>query len=224
MVELEHSKDAAEAANRAKSTFLANMSHEFRTPLNAILGFTQIMARDKRLPVDHKQDIEIIHRSGEHLLGLINDVLDMSKIEAGRTRLNQRGFDLTRMLEGLEEMFALRAEQKGLALSLDLGPGVPRYVTADDGKLRQVLMNLLGNAVKFTDQGQVVLRVHTASPPTAKDRRPACGCASKSRTPAPASPPARSSRFSCPSSSRARGNWRRRAPGWDWRSASNTCG
>ena len=122
MIELEHSKDAAEAASRAKSTFLANMSHEFRTPLNAILGFTQIMARDKRLPADQKQDIEIIHRSGEHLLGLINDVLDMSKIEAGRTRLNQRSFDLRRMLEGLEEMFALRAEQKGLALTLDLGP------------------------------------------------------------------------------------------------------
>jgi signal transduction histidine kinase/ligand-binding sensor domain-containing protein/CheY-like chemotaxis protein len=165
MVELEHSRDAAEAASRAKSTFLANMSHEFRTPLNAILGFTQIMTRDRRLPPDHRQDIEIIHRSGEHLLGLINDVLDMSKIEAGRMRLNQRGFDLVRMLEGLEEMFALRAEQKGLALSLELDPGVPHYVTADDGKLRQVLMNLLGNAVKFTDQGQVVLRVHTASPP-----------------------------------------------------------
>ncbi len=94
MTELEHSKDAAEAANRAKSTFLANMSHELRTPLNAILGFSQIMARDKRLPADHRQDIAIINRSGEHLLGLINDVLDMSKIEAGRTRLNQRSFDL----------------------------------------------------------------------------------------------------------------------------------
>ncbi|HSN77935.1 MAG TPA: two-component regulator propeller domain-containing protein, partial [Anaerolineae bacterium] len=165
MQELERSKDAAEAASRAKSTFLANMSHEFRTPLNAILGFTQIMARDKRLPTDHRQDIEIIHRSGEHLLGLINDVLDMSKIEAGRMRLNQRGFDLTRLLAGLEEMFALRAGQKGLALHLDLDPGVPRYVIADDGKLRQALMNLLGNAVKFTDQGEVVLRVRTASPP-----------------------------------------------------------
>ena len=172
MIQLEHSKDAAEAASRAKSTFLANMSHEFRTPLNAILGFTQIMARDKRLPADHKQDIEIIHRSGEHLLGLINDVLDMSKIEAGRTRLNQRSFDLVRMLEGLEEMFALRAEQKGLALTLDLDPGVPRYVTADDGKLRQVLMNLLGNAVKFTEQGRVVLRVHTASPPLGSGQTP----------------------------------------------------
>ncbi len=172
MIQLEHSKDAAEAASRAKSTFLANMSHEFRTPLNAILGFTQIMARDKRLPADQKQDIEIIHRSGEHLLGLINDVLDMSKIEAGRTRLNQRSFDLERMLAGLEEMFALRAEQKGLALNLDLGPGVPRYVTADDGKLRQVLMNLLGNAVKFTEQGRVVLRVRTASPPLGSGQTP----------------------------------------------------
>jgi CheY-like chemotaxis protein len=172
MIQLEHSKDAAEAASRAKSTFLANMSHEFRTPLNAILGFTQIMARDKRLPADHKQDIEIIHRSGEHLLGLINDVLDMSKIESGRTRLNQRSFDLVRMLEGLEEMFALRAEQKGVALSLKLAPEVPRYVTADDGKLRQVLMNLLGNAVKFTDQGRVELRVRTVSPPLGLGQTP----------------------------------------------------
>lgn len=172
MSQLEHSKDAAEAANRAKSTFLANMSHEFRTPLNAILGFTQIMVRDKRLPADHKQDIEIIHRSGEHLLGLINDVLDMSKIEAGRTRLNQRSFDLARMLESLEAMFALRAEQKGLALNLALDPSVPRYVTADDGKLRQVLMNLMGNAVKFTDQGRVTVRVHTVSPPLGLGQTP----------------------------------------------------
>lgn len=156
---------AAEAASRAKSTFLANMSHEFRTPLNAILGFTQIMTRDKRLPPDHRRDIEIIHRSGEHLLGLINDVLDMSKIEAGRARLNQRGFDLVRLLQGLEEMFALRAGQKGLSLRLALDPTVPHYVTADDGKLRQVLMNLLGNAVKFTTEGQVTLRVEICSPP-----------------------------------------------------------
>lgn len=175
MLVLEGAKNAAEVASRAKSVFLANMSHEFRTPLNAILGFTQIMARDKRLPSDHRHDIEIIHRSGEHLLGLINDVLDMSKIEAGRARLNQRGFELVRLLQGLEEMFALRAEQKGLRLQLELDPAVPRYVTADDGKLRQVLMNLLGNAVKFTTQGQVVLRaerVETYSPSIGSQRHP----------------------------------------------------
>ncbi len=172
MTQLEHAKalaeersHAAEAASRAKSTFLANMSHEFRTPLNAILGFTQIMTRDRRLPPDHRRDIDVIHRSGEHLLALINDVLDMSKIEAGRARLNQRSFDLACLLQGLEEMFALRAEQKGLRLRLALDPTVPSYVTADDGKLRQVLMNLLGNAVKFTAEGQVTLRVEVCSPP-----------------------------------------------------------
>lgn len=173
MTALEQSRDAAETANRAKSVFLANMSHEFRTPLNAILGFTQIMARDRRLPADHREDIETIHRSGEHLLGLINDVLDMSKIEAGRMRLNARSFDLTRLLQGLEEMFALRAEQKGLALRLELDPDAPRYVAADDGKLRQALMNLLGNAVKFTEHGQVVLRVQRTAPP--EGQAPATG-------------------------------------------------
>jgi signal transduction histidine kinase/ligand-binding sensor domain-containing protein/DNA-binding response OmpR family regulator len=158
MQDLEQARDAAEAASRAKSAFLANMSHEFRTPLNAILGFTQILSRDRRLPPDQREEVQIIHRSSEHLLGLINDVLDMSKIEAGRTTLNRRAFNLHRLLAGLEEMFALRAEAKGLALRLDLGPEVPRYVWGDDGKLRQVLMNLLGNAVKFTPRGEVWLR------------------------------------------------------------------
>ena len=165
MLELERSKEAAEAASRAKSVFLANMSHEFRTPLNAILGFTQIMTRDRRLSPDQQEDIGIVLRSSEHLLGLINDVLEMSKIEAGRTTLGLRGFDLHRMLDGLQEMFALRAERKGIALLLDLAPDVPQYVRADEGKLRQVLMNLLGNAVKFTEQGQVVLRVYPCNPP-----------------------------------------------------------
>ncbi len=165
MQELARAKDDAEAASRAKSTFLANMSHELRTPLNAIMGFTQILTRDRRLPPDQKEDVEIIQRSSEHLLGLINDVLDMSKIEAGRTTLNQRAFDLHRLLEGLEEMFALRAEGKGLALALNLEPEVPRYVRGDDGKLRQVLMNLLSNAVKFSAAGQVLLRVWATPEP-----------------------------------------------------------
>jgi two-component system sensor histidine kinase/response regulator len=148
----------AEAANRAKSTFLANMSHEFRTPLNAILGFTQIMTRDERLGPDQQENIAIIHRSSEHLLGLINDVLEMSKIEAGRAVLNKTNFDLSRMLEGLEEMFSVRAGSKGVALRLELAAQTPQYVHADEGKLRQVLMNLLGNAVKFTKAGLITLR------------------------------------------------------------------
>jgi signal transduction histidine kinase/ligand-binding sensor domain-containing protein/DNA-binding NarL/FixJ family response regulator len=165
MQELARAKDAAEAASRAKSTFLANMSHEFRTPLNAIMGFTQILARDRRLNADQKEDICIVHRSSEHLLGLINDVLDMSKIEAGRAIVNPKAFDLHRLLEGLEEMFALRAEGQGLALALSLAPDLPRYVRCDDGKLRQVLMNLLGNAVKFTQQGSVLLEVNAILEP-----------------------------------------------------------
>jgi len=161
MDELAQAKEAAEAASRAKSTFLANMSHEFRTPLNAILGFTQLMIHDPSCPDGQREDLQIVHRSSEHLLGLINEVLEMSKIEAGRASVQQRAFDLHRLLYGLQEMFALRAEEKGIALELDLGTRVPRYVTGDEGKLRQVLMNLLGNAVKFTHEGHVLLRVQT---------------------------------------------------------------
>jgi two-component system sensor histidine kinase ChiS len=164
--ELQRAKDAAEAANRAKSVFLANISHELRTPLNAILGFSQLMLRtsgtgevdEGRLLPEQKENLRIINRSGEHLLGLINDVLEMSKIEAGRATLDEAPFELKRMLGGLEDMFRLRAETKGLGLDFDLDPNLPIYVEADEGKLRQILMNLLGNAVKFTEQGGVVLR------------------------------------------------------------------
>ncbi len=159
LVELERSKERAEAANQAKSVFLANMSHEFRTPLNAILGFTQLMLRDKSIDQDQVENLEIVHRSSEHLLGLINDVLEISKIEAGRATLNPLVFDLHRMLFGLEEMFRLRAEYKGVELRLALAEDVPQYIQMDQGKLRQILMNLLGNAVKFTEEGHVILRV-----------------------------------------------------------------
>jgi signal transduction histidine kinase/FixJ family two-component response regulator len=157
LVELERAKEAAEAASRAKSVFLANMSHEFRTPLNAILGFSQLMLRDRGVTAEHREDLQVISRSGEHLLGLINDVLELSKIEAGRTILMEKGFDLYHLLDGLEEMFQLRAEQQGVTLSFDISSQVPQYVHLDEGKLRQVLMNLLGNAIKFTPQGSVSL-------------------------------------------------------------------
>jgi PAS domain S-box-containing protein len=161
---------AAEAANRAKSAFLANMSHELRTPLNAILGFSQLMLRESRaaesgLTAGQQENLETIGRSGEHLLGLINDVLELSKIEAGRVALQKESFDLFRLLEGLEEMFHLRATEKGLMLIFDRAPDVPQYVCTDEGKLRQVLMNLLGNAVKFTHEGGVTLRIACTSLP-----------------------------------------------------------
>jgi PAS domain S-box-containing protein len=156
--QLMQAKADAQAANRAKSTFLSTMSHEIRTPMNAILGYGQLMLRDPDLGADAKANLRIIGRSGEHLLSLINDVLDMSKIEAGRMDLNPRTFNLSRLLEDLGTMFRLRAEAKGLRsieMLLD-GESAP-YVIADDGKVRQALINLLGNAIKFTKRGEVKL-------------------------------------------------------------------
>jgi PAS domain S-box-containing protein len=150
---------AAEVANRAKSEFLANMTHELRTPLNAILGFAQVMNRDVSLCPEQEKYLGIISRSGEHLLGLINDILDMSKIEAGRISFNETSFDLYRLLDSLEEMFQLKAQSKSLKLIFERTPDVPQYVQTDEGKLRQVLINLLGNAIKFTQEGRVRLRV-----------------------------------------------------------------
>jgi len=152
-------KAAAEAANRAKSAFLANMSHELRTPLNAILGFTQIISYDTSVGLEHRQYLDIINRSGQHLLKLINDVLEISRIEAGRIKLNETSFDLYRLLDDLQEIMRLKTREKNLVLALELASQVPQYITTDEGKLRQVLVNLLGNAIKFTLQGSVTLRV-----------------------------------------------------------------
>jgi signal transduction histidine kinase/ligand-binding sensor domain-containing protein/CheY-like chemotaxis protein len=148
---------AAVEASKAKSRFLANMSHELRTPLNSVLGFAQLMERDRAATPAQRETLAIIQRSGEHLLGLINDVLSIAKIEAGRLTLNPIVFDLPRMLKAVEEMIRVRAESKGLLLHVALDGDLPRLVHGDDGKLRQVLINLLGNAVKFTDEGTIRL-------------------------------------------------------------------
>lgn len=155
---LARSERRALEANRAKSTFLANMSHELRTPMNAILGFVQLMQRDRGLTGEQRENLSIVERSGEHLLALINDVLSISKIEAGHITLNEHAFDLPRMLDGLRDTFRLRAEAKDLTFDVEVGRELPRFVRGDEAKLRQILINLLGNAFKFTDEGGVVLR------------------------------------------------------------------
>ncbi len=160
--QLELKAKEAEAANRAKSLFLANMSHELRTPLNAILGFSQLMVRDARLSPENKASLGIINRSGEHLLNLINDVLEMSKIEAGKITLNNAPFDLHRLLQTIQEMFQIKAAAKGLWLKFILAEDLPQYIISDARKLRQLLINLLGNAVKFTQFGGVTLRAFIA--------------------------------------------------------------
>jgi signal transduction histidine kinase/DNA-binding NarL/FixJ family response regulator len=150
----------AEAANLAKSRFLAGMSHELRTPLNAILGFSRLMHDDAGLSEEQRKTLGIINRSGEHLLTLINDVLDMAKVEAGRLSVENTLLDLGGMVRDITDLLRARAEEKGLQLLLDQSSDFPRFVRADGAKLRQVLINLVGNAVKFTEQGGVTLRLN----------------------------------------------------------------
>lgn len=163
--ERQRAEVAACAANQAKSTFLANMSHELRTPLNVILGFAQLMTRNGAT-LQQQGYLDTICNSGEHLLNLLNDVLEISKIEAGRTTLCEANFHLCGLLDSLQQMLRFKAELKGLKLVFDLVPNLPQYIRTDENKLRQVLINLLGNAIKFTHTGSVTLRVSCRQQPT----------------------------------------------------------
>jgi PAS domain S-box-containing protein len=160
---MQAAKEAADAANRSKSRFLASVSHEFRTPLNGILGYTQILNRDAQLTERQREGVRVIHESADHLLALINDVLDLSKIEAGRLELEQADFDLPAFAAGVEQVFLPRAREKNLLLETAVAADVPRYVRGDEQRLRQIVYNLVGNAVKFTARGGVVFSVRRSA-------------------------------------------------------------
>jgi CheY-like chemotaxis protein len=166
--QLAQAKSLAESANHAKTQFLSNMSHELRTPLNGILGYAQLLERDATLDAGHRESVAVIKRSGEHLLTLINDLLDLAKIEAGRTELQHRAFGLREVLKHVVDLATVRASGAGLALLYEAGADVPEHVLGDERALRQILLNLLGNAVKFTERGRVRLRV--AAGPANDDR------------------------------------------------------
>jgi signal transduction histidine kinase len=158
-VELAKARDQALAANKAKSVFLANISHEIRTPLNAVLGYAQLLQRDTNLTDEQYDSLQIIETSGDHLLELINDILDMSKIEAGATELRNESFSLCQLIQDVGALFKGTCEQKQLIWHVDTDlPDADRVVSGDAGKLRQVLINLVGNAVKFTHAGEIVLK------------------------------------------------------------------
>lgn len=156
---LAESRVKLERANQAKDSFIAHMSHELRTPLNSILGFSEILQQDPNLSPQQFQNVDIVNRSGRHLLTLINDILDFSKIEAGKLDLESNEFNLRDFLQNITDIFQLRARQKGLKLSSQIDSTVPKIIKTDETRLRQVLLNLLSNAIKFTQTGGVVFSV-----------------------------------------------------------------
>lgn len=160
--ELQQEKEAAETASRARGEFLANMGHEIRTPLNAIMGFTQIMQIDDQLSEEYRDYLQMIYRSGEHLLALINDILEMSKIEAGKIPIKRTEFNLAEFMGVLRDLMSLKAQTKSLELSVEIAPLVPDYICTDEGKLRQILLNFLSNALKFTHKGGVTVKVESS--------------------------------------------------------------
>jgi len=157
--DLQQAKEAAEAASRSKAAFLANMSHELRTPLNAILGFAQLMLYDQELNAQHQSDLQTICNSGNHLLTMINDILEMSKLEAGSVMLKAKECNFYDIVDTARDMLSLKAQEKELLLDFKIDPDVPTYIYIDEGKLRQVLINLIGNAIKFTNTGHIYVRV-----------------------------------------------------------------
>ena len=170
---LEEARHGAEVANRAKSDFLAKMTHELRTPLNAIIGFSEILGEDKSLNPRQRETLDIINNSGEHLLDVINEILDLSKIEAGKMEKNDETFEFVPMLKSVYEMLAMKAESKRIGFHFSAQSSMPGEVTTDRSKLRQILINLIGNAIKFTAQGAVSLSVKAVavSRPTEVDHR-----------------------------------------------------
>jgi PAS domain S-box-containing protein len=163
--DLNLAKEAAESASRAKAAFLANMSHELRTPLNAILGFAQLMLYDQELNEQHQTDLQTICNSGNHLLTMINDILEMSKLEAGSVLLREKECSLYDIVDTARDMLYLKAQEKDLSFDVRIQPDVPPYIYTDEGKLRQILINLIGNAIKFTDSGHVFVRVDVRNLP-----------------------------------------------------------
>ncbi len=162
--DLEQARDDAQAASRAKSLFLSNMSHELRTPLNAIIGFSQLLGRETGLKERHREHLQVVARSGEHLLQLINNILSIAKIEAGKTQLSRGACEIRSLVQEVLSMFRLEAQGRGLRFELEIHPNVPEWLDTDEGKLRQVLLNLISNALKFTQAGGVSVQVDFTAP------------------------------------------------------------